>query len=103
MIVSTRMMLSRRRLFLVVALLCVLVGAFAGLHVGGHDDAVGVCGLAGLGCAIAVAIALLPRIPARDRPRRTAVRSFAPADAPSRNGVALPAALGLAALCRLRV
>jgi hypothetical protein len=102
-IVSTRMMLSRRRLFLVVALLCVLVGAFAGLHAGGHDDAVSVCGLAGLGCAVAVAIVLLPRIAGLDRSLRTAMRWFARFEAPSRNSVALPAALGLAALCRLRV
>jgi hypothetical protein len=102
-ILSTRTMLSRRRVFLVVALLCVLVGAFAGLHAGGHDDAVGVCGLAGLGCAIAVAIALVPRIAGRDRPRRTSSRSFARVDGPSGNGVVLPAGPGLAALCRLRV
>jgi hypothetical protein len=102
-ILSTRMMLSRRRLFLVVALLCVLLGGFAGLHGGGHDDAAGVCGVAGLGCAIAVAIALLPRIAGRNHSPRMAVRSFAPVDGPSRDGVALPSALGLAALCRLRV
>lgn len=103
MIVSTRTVLSRRRLFLVVALLCVLVGAFAGLHAGGHDDAVSVCGLAGLGCAVAVAVVLLPRIAGPDRSPRSAMRQFARFDGPSRHGVALPAALGLAALCRLRV
>jgi hypothetical protein len=102
-ILSTRTVLSRRRLFLVVALLCVLVGAFAGLHAGGHDDSATVCGLAGLGCAIAAAIALSPRIAGIVRGPRAAMRSFASCDDPSRNGVVLPTALGLAALCRLRV
>jgi hypothetical protein len=101
--VSTRMVLSHRRLFLVVALLCVLMGASAGLHAGGHDDAVSVCGLAGLGCAVAIASVLLPRIAGLDRSPRTVVRWFARFDGPSRNGVVLPAALDLAALCRLRV
>jgi hypothetical protein len=97
------MMLSRRRLCLVMALLCALVGAFAGLHAGGHDDAVTVCGLAGLGCAVAAALVLLPRIAGLDRSPRSAVRRYARLDGPSLDDGAFPAALGLAALCRLRV
>jgi hypothetical protein len=98
-------MLSRRRLFLVVALLCLLVGAFAGLHAGGHDHPVSDCGLAGLGCAVAVAVALalLPRIGRLDLSPRVTTRSFASGDGPSRNSVAPPVAPGLAVLCRLRV
>ena len=97
-------MLSRRRMFLVLALLCLLVGGFAALHADGHDGSASVCCLAGLGCAVAVAMVLVPRGPRLERSlRRRALRSFARLDAPSRGGVALPVALGLAALCRLRV
>jgi hypothetical protein len=102
-ILSTRMLLSRRRLFLVVALLCVLVGAFAGLLASGHEGSVGVCGVAGLGCAVAIAIALLPRLRGWQRSPRKAVRAFARFDHPSPHGAARPAALGLAALCCFRV
>ena len=103
MILSTRMMLSRRRLFLVVALLCVLVAAFAGLHAADHHESADLCGLAGLGCAIAVALVLFPRLEGPVLVRRAARRPFAPVDDPSRTGKALPTSLGLAALCRLRV
>ena len=103
MILSTRMLLSRRRLVFVVALLCLVVGAFAGLHAGGHHDSADVCGLAWLGCAVVVALALLPCFAGPRRELRTVCGVFAPFDDPSRAGKALPTALGLAALCRLRV
>lgn len=96
-------MLSRRRVFLVVALLCVLVGAFAGLHAGGHEDSASACGLAGLGCALAVAIALSPLTLGLVREGCPAKLSLASADGRSREGVVLPASLGLAELCCLRV
>ena len=96
-------MLSRRRLLLVVALLCVLVGAFAGLHAGGHDVSASVCGLAGLGCAIAAAVALLSGIAGLTGRLRGVFCSFPSRERPSRGGVVFPAALGLAVLCRLRV
>ena len=97
-------MLSRRRLFLVLALLCLLVGGFAALHADGHDGSASVCCLVGLGCAIAAAILLLPLRPRLEwSSQRRVLRSFARLDAPSRGDVAAPAALGLAALCRLRV
>jgi hypothetical protein len=97
------MLLARRRLFLVVALLCLLVGAFAGLHAGDHDHAISECGLAGLGCAVAVALALLPRVGRPDLSPRVTVRSIASCDDPSRSRVAPRVAPGLAVLCRLRV
>ncbi len=97
--------MSRRRLFLVLALLCLLVGGFAALHADAHDSSAGVCCLVGLGCAIAVASVLIVRgRQLAGSPRRRVVRSFARLDVPPRGGgVALPAALGLAALCRMRV
>ena len=97
------MVLSRRRWLFLVALLCVLVGAFAGLHAGGHGDSASVCGLAGLGCAVAVALVLLPCVAGPRRELRPVRRVFAPFDDPSRSGKSLPTSLDLAALCRLRV
>jgi hypothetical protein len=97
-------MLSRRRLFLLLALLCLLMGGFAAMHADSHDSSASACCLAGLGCAIAVAVVLLARGPGQVRSsRRRLLRSFARLDAPPRGGVVHPAAPGLAALCRLLV
>ena len=96
-------MLARRRLFLVVALLCVLVGAFAGLHAADHHESADLCDLAGIGCAIAAALVLLPRVKGPALVRHTARQRFVTRDEPSRTGRTLPTSLGLAALCRLRV
>ena len=87
-----------------LALLCLLVGGFAAMHADGHDGSTTACCLAGLGCAIAVAMVILARgAPLSRSSWRRILRSFGRLDTPSRGGVALPAALGLAALCRLRV
>jgi hypothetical protein len=101
-ILSTRTTLSRRRLLLVVLLACLLMGAIAGLHADGHDHSVSACCLSGLVCAVAVAIVLLPRI-TRRRAAPRVMRSFARYEDPSRRRRMLPSALGLAALCCLRV
>jgi hypothetical protein len=101
--VSTRMMLSRRRLLLVVALLCVLMGAFGGLHAAEHHAPGDLCAVAGLGCAIAAALVLLPLVEGPARVGGTARRCLEAADDPSRSGEAVPTSLRLAALCRLRV
>ena len=97
------MILSRRRLLLVVLLACLVMGALAGLHADGHDHSVAACCLSGLACAVAVAIVLLPRIGGKRRAAQRVTRSFARYEDPSRHRVVLPSALGLAALCRLRV
>jgi hypothetical protein len=103
-ILSTRNALSRRRLFLLVVLLCVLVAAFAGLHAADHHEAADLCGLAGLGCAVAAALVLLPRIAGAVQMQGavTRRRTAAPDDR-SRIGRPLPGSPDLAVLCRLRV
>ena len=96
-------MLSQRRLFLVGAILCLLIAAVAGMHVGGHDDAANVCGLAGLACALVVALVAPLRIRAAVvrlcAPVRRSTRTYAA----TRDVSARPSALGLAELCCLRV
>jgi hypothetical protein len=97
------MVLSRRRLLLVVLCACLLVGAFAGLHADGHDHAVDACCLGGLVCAVAVAVVLLARIVAPRRAAHRVLQAFARYEDPSRHRTVVPSALCLAALCRLRV
>lgn len=96
-------MLAQRRLLLVGAILCMLVAAAASMDAGGHGDAGDVCGLAGLACALVVALTAPLRIRAVATRLGIAVRSFARNYAPRRSVSARPSALGLAELCCLRV
>ena len=105
MILATREQLSRRRLLLVIALLCVMLGAFVGLHAGADGATVtGVCMLGGLACALAVVILLSPRI--RRLADATAFRSprTRRRRRPSRGSRETPPpALELSVLCSLRI
>ena len=102
MITTTRAILSRRRLLFVLLLLCLLVAAFASLHADGDDDASSVCALAGIGCALVAAIAVAVRISALLGRRGPILRSLRFLQARQR-GSGPRHALGLAALCRLRI
>lgn len=102
MITTTRAIVSRRRLLFVLLLLCLLMAAFAGLHADGDDDASSVCALTGIGCALVAAIAVAVRISALFSRRGAILRSLRSLQARQR-GSGPRHALGLAALCRMRI
>lgn len=104
MILFTRRALSQRRLFVVVVLLCLIVGAVAAMHVGGHDDAGGLCSLVGLGCAALVISLVAPLLIRAVTVRLCAAVSWSLRSHGLRSKASdRPSAFGLAQLCCLRV